>query len=70
MSPATEEEKEIVEKEINYFEKNKERMRYKTFRQQELFIGSGVAEAANKIIALRCCILSNSWEDFRDYRAS
>ncbi len=91
ISPATEEEKEIVEKEINYFEKNKERMRYKAFRDQGLFIGSGVVEAgcrtvigqrlkqsgmhwtvrgANNIIALRCCILSNSWEDFWEYRAS
>jgi hypothetical protein len=93
MSPATEEEKEIVEKEINYFEKNKERMRYKAFRQQGLFVGSGVVEAgcravigqrlkqsgmhwtveaANNIIALRCCILilSNRWEDFWEYRAS
>jgi hypothetical protein len=86
-----EEEKEIVEKEINYFEKNKERMRYKAFRNQGLFIGSGVVEAgcrtvigqrlkqsgmhwtvpdANNIIALRCCILSNKWEDFWGYRAS
>jgi hypothetical protein len=91
ISPATEEEKEIVEKEINYFEKNKERMRYKAFRKQGLFVGSGVVEAgcravigqrlkqsgmhwtvgaANNIIALRCCILSNRWEDFWEYRAS
>lgn len=76
---------------INYFEKNKERMRYKAFRNQGLFIGSGVVEAgcrtvigqrlkqsgmhwtvpgANNIIALRCCILSNGWEDFWEYRAS
>ena len=91
ISPATEEEKEILEKEINYFEKNKKRMRYKAFRNQGLFIGSGVVEAgcrtvigqrlkqsgmhwtvpaANNIIALRCCILSNKWEDFWQYRAS
>jgi hypothetical protein len=91
ISPTTEEEKEIMEKEINYFKKNKERMRYKDFKNQGLFIGSGVVEAgcrsviglrlkqsgmhwtvpaANNIIALRCCILSNKWEDFWEYRAS
>ena len=91
ISATTEEENEIVEREINYFEKNKERMRYKDFKNQGLFIGSGVVEAgcrtviglrlkqsgmhwtvsaANNIIALRCCILSNKWEDFREYRAS
>jgi hypothetical protein len=82
--------KEICEREINYFEKNKERMRYDEFRRQGLFVGSGVLEAgcktvigqrlkqsgmhwtvngANSIIALRCCILSNRWEDFWEYRA-
>lgn len=91
ISPTTEEKKEMMEKEINYFEKNKERMRYKDFKNQGLFIGSGVVEAgcrtviglrlkqsgmhwtvsaANNIIALRCCILSNKWEDFWEYRAS
>ena len=86
----TEDGKELLEKEIGYFEKNKERMRYNNFRKQGLFIGSGVVEAgcravigqrlkqssmhwtvrgANNIIALRCCILSNRWEDFWEYRA-
>ncbi len=90
ISTATEEQKEIIDKEINYFEKNKERMRYKKFRRQGLFIGSGVIEAgcrtvvgqrlkqsgmhwtvkgANNIIALRCCILSNLWEDYWEDRA-
>ena len=83
-------EREICEREIGYFEKNKERMRYADFKRQGLFIGSGVLEAgcrtvvgqrlkqsgmhwsvkgANSIIALRCCILSNRWEDFWEYRA-
>lgn len=91
LSPKTEMEKESVRKAINYFDKNKERMRYKKFRRQGLFIGSGVVEAgcravigqrlkqsgmhwtvknANSIIALRCCILSNRWEDFWENRAS
>jgi hypothetical protein len=85
------EEKEILEGEIAYFEKNKDRMRYRDFRRQGLFVGSGVVEAgcrtvigqrlkqsgmhwtlkgANNIIDLRCCILSNRWEDFWEQRAS
>jgi len=90
LSPCTEEEKESLEREIGYFEKNKHRMRYNDFRKQGLFVGSGVVEAgcrtvigqrlkqsgmhwtvrgANNIIAIRCCILSNRWEDFWEYRA-
>ena len=90
LSPSTDYEKDICEREINYFEKNKERMRYAEFRRQGLFVGSGVLEAgcrtvvgqrlkqsgmhwtvkgANSIIALRCCFLSNRWEDFWEYLA-
>jgi hypothetical protein len=90
LSPANEKSKESLQREIGYFDKNKERMRYKTFKDQGLFIGSGVIEAgcravigqrlkqsgmhwsvknANNIIALRCCILSNRWEDFWENRA-
>lgn len=86
---STKEQQEIFEREIAYFEKNKERMRYGDFRKQGLFIGSGVVEAgcrtvigqrlkqsgmhwtvrgANNIINLRCCILSNRWEDFWENR--
>lgn len=86
----TQEQKEIIEKERGYFVRNKERMRYKTFRNQGFFVGSGVIEAgcrtvigqrlkhsgmhwsvrgANNIIALRCCIASNRWEDFWEYKA-
>ena len=43
---STEEEKSYVEREINYFDKNKERMRYDNFRRRGLFVGSGVLEAA------------------------
>jgi hypothetical protein len=81
---------EICEREMGYFEKNKERMRYAEFRRLGLFVGSGVLEAgcrsvigqrlkqsgmhwtvkgANKIIALRCFIMSNRWEDFWEHRA-
>ena len=87
---STEQGKEVLEREMGYFEKNKNRMRYNEFRRQGLFVGSGVVEAgcrtvigqrlkqsgmhwtvkgANSIIALRCCILSNRWEDFWEYRA-
>jgi hypothetical protein len=90
LSPTTDEEKEDIEKQMLYFEKNKKRMRYKKFRDQGLFIGSGVVEAgcknvigqrlkqsgmhwtvkgANNIIALRCCLYSNQWEDYWEYRA-
>lgn len=91
LSPSTEKGREVCEKAINYFEKNKERMRYNVFRKKGLFVGSGVLEAgcktvigqrlkqsgmhwsvigANNIIALRCCFLSNRWEDFWESRAS
>ncbi len=81
----------LCEREIGYFERNKERMRYADFRDRGLFIGSGVLEAgcrtvvgqrlkqsgmhwtvrgANSIIALRCSILSNRWEDFWEHRAA
>jgi hypothetical protein len=84
-------DKDLCEREIGYFEKNKERMRYAEFRKRGLFVGSGVMEAgcrtvvgqrlkqsgmhwtvsgANKIIALRCSLLSNRWEDFWEYRAA
>jgi hypothetical protein len=81
----------ICEREIGYFTRNKDRMRYADFRTRGLFVGSGVLEAgcrtvvgqrlkqsgmhwtvrgANSIIALRCSILSNRWEDFWEHRAA
>ena len=42
--------KEAGEKELAYFEKNRERMRYGLFRAKGYFIGSGVVEAACKTI--------------------
>ena len=77
--------------EINYLEKNKERMRYSEFRAQGFFVGSGVVEAgcktvigqrlkqsgmewslsgANAIIALRCVMKSNRFEDYWEARVS
>jgi hypothetical protein len=43
-------DKELCEKEIGYFEKNKERMRYADFRRRKLFVGSGVMEAGCRTI--------------------
>jgi len=46
---------ETVEQELGYFVRNIARMQYGTFRQQGLFIGSGVIEAGCKsIIGARC----------------
>jgi len=91
LAPSTGQGKEVCEKTISYFEKNKERMRYNVFRKSGFFVGSGVLEAgcrsvigqrlkqsgmhwsldgANHIIALRCCLFSNRWEDFWEARAA
>ena len=91
LSPYTGQGKEVCEKTISYFEKNKDRMRYNVFRRRGFFVGSGVLEAgcravigqrlkqsgmhwsldgANHIIALRCCLFSNRWEDFWETRAA
>ena len=42
--------REEVRKAIDYFQTSKERMRYARFRQEGLFVGSGVVEAGCKII--------------------
>jgi len=44
---------ETLQREANYFEQNKERMRYKAFRQQGFFVGSGVVEAGCKTVVGR-----------------
>lgn len=89
--PFAGENKKVLEREMNYFKKNKKRMRYGNFRKQNLFVGSGVVEAgcrtvigqrlkqsgmhwtakgANNVIALRCCLFSNRWEEFWENRAA
>lgn len=40
--------KDLVNKTMEYFEKNKDRMRYGYFRREGLFIGSGIVEAGCK----------------------
>ena len=43
-----------IRTEADYFERNRERMRYPKFRRQHLFVGSGVIEAGCKtVIAAR-----------------
>lgn len=91
LHPKTEEGKQVCQSSIHYFEQNKKRMRYNKFREQGLFVGSGVIEAgcrtviaqrlkqsgmhwtvsgANSMIALRCLLQSNRWEDFWEFRAA
>lgn len=41
---------DAIRLEANYFEKNTDRMRYPDFRRQDLFVGSGVIEAACKTV--------------------
>lgn len=41
---------EDIEKELGYFENNLKRMRYNEFREQGLFVGSGVIEAGCKTV--------------------
>lgn len=46
---------QAVEEELGYFVNNVERMKYRTFRRQGFFIGSGVIEAGCKtVIGSRC----------------
>lgn len=45
----------LAAKEIRFFQKNAERMRYAAFRSQGLFVGSGVIEAACRTVVCRRC---------------
>ena len=40
----------LLRKEANYFERNRDKMRYPSFRRQGLFVGSGVIEAGCRTI--------------------
>jgi len=83
--------KQVLLKELGYFENNAPQMRYADYRAKQYFVGSGVVEAgcrtvigqrlkqsgmrwsvrgANAIIALRCCIMSDRFEDFWAARSS
>jgi hypothetical protein len=50
LSPDNPELAAAVRIEANYLERNAERMRYPKFRQQNLFVGSGVIEAGCKTV--------------------
>ncbi len=50
LNTRSKEEKDLFEKEMNYFDKNKDRMRYDNFRKQGLFVGSGMIEAGCKTV--------------------
>lgn len=41
---------QVIENEAAFFERNAERMRYARFREQKLFVGSGVVEAGCKTV--------------------
>ncbi len=43
--------RETIRRVLNYFVKNRSRMRYSELRAEKLAIGSGVVEAANKTLA-------------------
>ena len=48
--PANSEAAELLRSEADYFERNRERMRYPSFRSRNLFVGSGVIEAACRTV--------------------
>ena len=50
LHPASPELAETIRKEAEYFQRNAERMCYPEFRQQHLFVGSGVIEAGCKTV--------------------
>jgi hypothetical protein len=50
LRPEDTEAEKVVAREIDYFLKNRERMRYGEFRRKGLFIGSGVVEAGCKTV--------------------
>ena len=49
-TPATPALAELIRTEIGYFERNKVRLRYPDFRNQHLFVGSGVIEAGCRTV--------------------
>jgi hypothetical protein len=53
LRPEGSETEKVVAREIEYFDKNRERMRYAEFRKRGLFIGSGVVEAGCKTVFVR-----------------
>jgi len=61
---STEENKDAVEKKLNYFRNNLEAMRYNVFRAHGMFIGSGVIEAGCKtVVGKRCKPSGMFWNE-------
>ncbi len=59
---STEKNKEETEKKLNYFRTHLEAMRYDVFREQGMFIGSGVIEAGCKtVVGERCKKSGTFW---------
>ncbi len=50
---ASAEAAELLRVEAEYFDRNRERMRYPHFRKQKLFVGSGVIEAGCKTVVAK-----------------
>jgi hypothetical protein len=50
LRPSGSEPKEVIRKTIEYFTRNRDRMRYEEFRKRGLFVGSGVVEAGCKTV--------------------
>ena len=62
LNPATDEARKICSNEMQYFQKNKERMRYNMFRSKGLFVGSGVIEAGcRSVIGQRLKLSGMHW---------
>ena len=80
-----------AKKTLDYFNNNREKMRYPVFRKQGLCVSTGALEGgcksviaarlknggmhwavdgANAVIALRCAIKSNRFDDFWERRAA
>jgi hypothetical protein len=89
--PTDEAARKLAELELGYFEDNRTRMQYQTYRKAGLFVGSGVVEAgcktviglrlkrsgmewsvrgANAILALRCNLISDRFEDYWEQRVA
>lgn len=50
MAPPPGKSRSLLEIEADYFRTNAERMRYPLFRAQDMHVGSGIAEAACKVV--------------------
>ena len=71
LSPRTEEQRKIQQREAGYFQKNRARMKYETFRRHGYQVASGVMEAACKqVVHQRIDQVGMHWtEDHADAMA-